>query len=133
MYYGYRNTHVVSVMRIFVRTFGCYGADVVQHRTVFGGPQSLAGHVRRQHFGTGCGRPEVLRARERIRPRVRRYGLHVAAVGRVRAAVTVGVAHRWTLSRRRTALTRVHRRSSSVSKNVNIIVINDNILIILYF
>lgn len=85
-------------MRILVRTFARYGADVVKHGTVFGGPQPLAGHVRRQHFGAGRGRPEVLRARERIRPRVRRYdGLRVAAVGRVRAAVAVGVAHRWTV------------------------------------
>jgi len=52
--------------------------------------------VRRQHFGPGGGRlPEVLRPRERVRPRVRRYRPRVGA-GRVRraAAVTVRVAHR---------------------------------------
>lgn len=93
-------SHLVA-MRILVRPFAVYGAGVVQHRAIFGRSQPLAGHVRRQYFGAsgdggrGCGpvgQPEVLRARERVRPRVRRDHLRVA--GRVRAAVTVGVAHR---------------------------------------
>jgi len=66
--------------------------------TVVGGPQqpSRARHVRRQRSGPGsAGRPEVLRPRERVRPRVRRDRLRVARCGRVRAAVvTVRVAHR---------------------------------------
>lgn len=85
-------THLVPV-RILVRPFARYGAGVVQHGPVLGGPQPLAGgRVRRQHLGPGGRRPEVLRARERVRPRVRRYHLRVA--GSVRAAaVAVGVAH----------------------------------------
>jgi len=89
-------THVVPV-RILVRPFTVYGARRVQHGPVFGGPESrqlLARHVRRQHFGPGGRLPKVLRARERVRPRVRRYRPRVTA-GRVRcaAAVTVRVAH----------------------------------------
>jgi len=85
-------------VRILVRPFTVYGAGRVQHGPVFGGPEPrplLARHVRRQHFGPGGRLPEVLRPRERVRPRVRRYGPRVAA-GRVRraAAVTVRVAHR---------------------------------------
>jgi len=79
-----------------VRPLARYGSGAVQHGTVVGGPQPLTGHVRRQHFGTGGGggggRPEVLRPRERVRPRVRRHHLRVAA-GRVRAPVAVRVAH----------------------------------------
>jgi hypothetical protein len=42
-------THVVTVY-VLVWPFAVYSADIVQHGTVLGGSEPLAGHVRRQHL-----------------------------------------------------------------------------------
>lgn len=77
-------SYLVATVRELVRSPAGDGAGVVQHRPVLRGPEPLAGHVRWQHFGRGGRRPKVLRPRERVRPRVRRYHLRVA--GRIRVA-----------------------------------------------